>query len=391
MYRPTLLLHTPVLMLLFMDIGTVQMLAVSLSIGYGLLLLWYALGWLALPYFYPTPGKISALRFTVLLPFHNEAEHILACLAALAAQDYPQHLHEILLLDDGSTDTSPEQVVAWLAQHPNPHIRLIQLPKAGKKNALAHGVAQAKGSHIACTDADCTPPSGWLRLMAAAFEQQPNTRLVAGPVVFHRERGFVEWFQSLDLLGLMCVTGSGIHLGWQRMANGANLAYEKAAFEAVGGYSGNEHIASGDDLFLVQKIALHWPEGIFFLKNRAAAIPTLAMPTWRRLVRQRIRWGSKNVALPEWPVRLSLLFVFVVCWSIIALGVGALFFPHWMMPFWWILGAKLVSDCFFLGNMAIFFKKPKAMRWFIPAQIAHILYVAFIGLASILKRDQARW
>ncbi len=373
------------------DLAPVHLLVAALGLGYGLLLLVYTLGWWRLPYFCPNIGAQPSLKFTVLLPFHNEEAHIIACLTALAGQDYPQHLHEILLLDDGSTDRSPEQVAAWLVMHPNPNIRLVRLPKMGKKAALAHGIAQATGTHIACTDADCVPPMAWLRYLAAAFEERPETRLVAGPVVFHREQGFVEWFQSLDLLGLMCVTGSGIHWGWQRMANGANMAYEKAAFEAVGGYTGNEHIASGDDLFLVQKIARRWPAGIFFLKNRAAAMPTLAMPNWARLVRQRIRWGSKNAALPEWPVRLSLLLVFVVCWAIIFLGVGALFFLHWVAPFCWLLGAKLVFDGCFLGNMAVFFKKTKAMRWFLPAQIAHILYVAVIGLASILQLDKGRW
>lgn len=365
--------------------------AAFLAIAYALLLLWYVLGWVKMPVFVPQLRSGGNLYFTVLVPFYNEERHIITCLEALAQQDYPPDRTEVLLLDDGSTDAGSALVRAWLQAHACPHVQLVTLPKNGKKTAITAGIARAKGTHIACTDADCTPPRHWLALLAAAFEQH-QPQLVAGPVLFHHERRFIEWFQSLDLLGLMGVTGSGIYFRWQHMANGANIAYAKAVFEAVQGFEGNAHIASGDDLFLVQKIARRWPGGVFFLKNADAAVPTLAMPTLRRFVRQRIRWGSKNAALPEWPVRLSLLLVFLTCWAIVLLGVAAVFLPEWRWPFAAVLGIKLLADFGFLGLMSRFFKKTTAMRWFLPAQIAHIVYVVVIGTFSLFNNPRHdRW
>jgi cellulose synthase/poly-beta-1,6-N-acetylglucosamine synthase-like glycosyltransferase len=365
--------------------------AVILALAYALLLLWYLIGWVKMPVFVAQTLPETPPFFTVLVPFHNEEQHIITCLAALTQQDYPMHRTEILLLNDGSTDAGPSLVHAWLRAHAHPQVQLIHLPKSGKKAAIATGVALANGTHIACTDADCTPPRRWLSQLAAVFEQH-QPQLVAGPVVFHHERRFIEWFQSLDLLGLMCVTGSGIYFRWQHMANGANIAYPKAVFEAVQGFEGNAHIASGDDLFLVQKIARRWPGGVFFLKNTEATVPTLAMPTLRRFVRQRIRWGSKNAALPEWPVRLSLLLVFLTCWATVLLGVAAVFWPECRWPFAAVLGIKLLADFVFLGLMSLFFKKTTAMRWFLPAQMAHIVYVAGIGIISLFNNPQRyRW
>ena len=353
------------------------------ALAYVLLLCWYAWGWVKMPVFALPPECAPTQNITVLVPFFNEEGCIVDCLTALHRNDYPKALTEVLLLDDGSTDRTVALVQAWLAEHPNANIKLLRLPKAGKKAAITAGIKAANGAYIVCTDADCTPPTQWLSWVAAALAQ-PRVQLVAGPVVFKEERGLMDWFQSLDLLGLMGITGSGIYLQWQRMANGANLAYKKAAFDAVGGFEGHAHIASGDDLFLVQKIAARWPKGIFFLKNHHAAVPTRTMPSLKKFVRQRIRWGSKNAALPEWPVRLSLLLVFLTCWVILLLAIGTCFHPAaYQLPCAIVLSAKLFADYLFLNMMSRFFQKTTAMRWFLPAQLGHIVYIACIGFASL--------
>src|SRR5690606_15452205 len=73
----------------------------------------------------------------------------------------------------------------------------------------------------------------------------------------------------------------------------ANLAYEKNAFIEVGGYEGVKHIASGDDEFLMHKIAAHYPDGVYFLKNQNAVVSTGAHQDWSAFFRQRKRWASK--------------------------------------------------------------------------------------------------
>ena len=52
------------------------------------------------------------------------------------------------------------------------------------------------------------------------------------------------------------------------MCNGANIAYTKKIFEEVNGFKGNEHIASGDDEFLMHKIFEKYPDKVLFLKKK---------------------------------------------------------------------------------------------------------------------------
>ena len=113
------------------------------------------------------------------------------------------------------------------------------------------------------------------------------------------ERNLLERFQSLDFCGMMGITGAGIHKKYLLMGNGANLAYEKAVFEEVGGFEGIDHLASGDDILLMQKIAKVYPEQLVFVKNLEAVINTTAQPTWRAFIQQRVRWASKSAQYPQ--------------------------------------------------------------------------------------------
>jgi hypothetical protein len=67
-------------------------------------------------------------------------------------------------------------------------------------------------------------------------------------------------------------------IGKPNMCNGANIAYPKAVFEEVNGFDGNEHIASGDDEFLMHKIAEKYPNQIVFAHYQ----PNIVLPNHRK-------------------------------------------------------------------------------------------------------------
>ena len=334
----------------------------------------------------------------MLIPARNEAAGIAACLQSIAEGSFPSNLLEIIVIDDFSDDDTAARVQSFLENNSR-KIRVVLLrlssllpdrerAKANKKKAIATGVEQARGRLIVTTDADCIAPRDWLRLICSKFECEKNAALIAGPVVFHREQNLLQRFQSLDMLGMTGITGAGIHSGRQRMANGANLAFAKSVFQEVGGFEGNEDLASGDDMFLVQKVAAMRPEGIFFLKNPAAAVRTEAKPDWFSFFQQRLRWGTKNAALPEWSVKLSLLAVFLFCWNILLCAAMAFVCrsPGWTGFFWGQLLAKAVFDWLLLSGMCRYFGRQELLRWFLPSFLLHTLYIPVVGAASLFVR-----
>lgn len=364
------------------------LLASMLSAYYAYLMWRYRKHWRALPPFTPSPQFTPTVFLSILIPARNEAENIEACLHSILQQNYPAALFEIIVIDDHSTDQTAAIVRQIQAENSQVHlIRLANIPAAQNQNAfkkfaIEQGIQQARGTLIIGTDADCLVPPEWLRLMAAFYESSQAV-FIAAPVNFFREKSNLEYFQSLDFVGMMGITGAGIQGHFQHMCNGANLAYEKAAFEAVGGFSGIDGKASGDDMLLLQKMIRRFPGRIGFLKNPGATVRTRAMPDWASFVSQRIRWASKSYDYPEWRVTLRLVLVFLYCWAII-LTFLLLPIMGWtaVIALLLMLGTKTLVDYFFLREMSQYFGREDLMEKYPVSIPLHLIYIAWVGLMA---------
>jgi len=318
----------------------------------------------------------SATQFTVIIPARNEAANIKACVDSILNQDYPAAAFEIIVIDDFSEDDTAFIVHALSQQYPQ--LRLLKLADhckegetlAYKKKAIEIAVAQAKGDWILTTDADCIVPSRWL-LLYNAYIHQHQPCFVAAPVMFIKKAGILNQFQVLDFLALQGITAAAVGAGKHSMSNGANLGFEKAAFIAVGGYQGVDHIASGDDMFLMHKMkqTLHKPVGYLFHPD--VIVLTAAMDTWKGFIMQRIRWASKTMVL-------TLVYFFNLSFICLAL-----------MGSWSTLlialAFKTFFELFFLDPVAKFFHLQPELKYFVFYQPIHIVYNIAAGLFGQLK------
>ncbi len=87
---------------------------------------------------------------SVIVPAHNAARWIGATLESALAQTLADH--EIIVVDDGSTDNTAGIVEGY--RHRDPGIRLIRIPNSGVGAARNAGIAAASGEFIAPLDAD---------------------------------------------------------------------------------------------------------------------------------------------------------------------------------------------------------------------------------------------
>jgi cellulose synthase/poly-beta-1,6-N-acetylglucosamine synthase-like glycosyltransferase len=354
---------------------------VLLGLAYFCLILYFLYHWSRLRLPAANSHFFSSTTVSIIVPARNEAANIETCLRAILNQEYPGHLMEVIVIDDHSEDETANIVKSI----PDPRIRLITLVdypiqgQAYKKHGIQTAVQQSRGTLILCTDADCQMGPNWLHTMVAFFDQE-KVQMLAGPVNFHQEKNLLERFQSLDFLGMMLLTGAGLQSGLMRMGNGANLAYTRTAFDAVGGFSGVDQLASGDDLFLMHKIEQSYPEQVKFLKSLEATVYTRAMPDWKAFFQQRLRWGTKNAAYQEWQITAVLGLVFGLCWAIIGAALLSIVLPGFKYCLLILLLAKIGADYLLLKAASTFFQRKDLLRVFWRAQILHILYIAFIGL-----------
>ena len=327
------------------------------------------------------PEEGSPDRISVIVPCRNEAANIGACIRALLTQDHPKDLFEIIVVDDHSTDPTA-QIVESYADRGVRVIRLSQTaPMAqGKKAAITRGVSAATGSVILTTDADCIPPVSWVRSMAAC-RKQSDAAFVSGPVMFHGTNRPLDIFQTLDFLSLQGITAASVSAGFHGMSNGANMGFTRAAFDAVGGFEGIDHIASGDDMLLMQKIQEQFPGRIAYCRSKEAIVTTHPEPTIRSFLRQRIRWASKATHYRDKRILPVLLLVYLHNLTLLALLISGIFgYTTGLVAGGLLLALKTIVELYFLWPVAGFFGVKHLLRWFPIAQPFHILYTVISGL-----------
>src|SRR6058998_485820 len=103
---------------------------------------------------------------SVIVPAFNAERTIGDCLAALLAQDYPPERLEIIAVDNRSTD----RTAAHMCHYP---VRVVAERRVQSSYAARNtGLAEARGSVLCFTDADCLPEPGWARTLVAALADE---------------------------------------------------------------------------------------------------------------------------------------------------------------------------------------------------------------------------
>lgn len=356
----------------------------GLAFLYGVLMLSYSYGWRRLKTFYPSAHAYTfSTKVSVIIPARDEEKNLPPLLEALQHQSYPANLFEVIVVDDFSEDGTADIVKYFPAANVRlirmcDHISKTQRLNSYKKKAIELAIGQATGHLIVTTDADCVMGPKWLETIVKFYETY-HPRFIAAPVAYHHEDDFFKKLQSLDFMTMQGITGSVAYLQTGTMCNGANLAYEKTAFEEVGGFTGIDMIASGDDMLLMYKIYHAYPDGVMYLKSQDAVVRTLPVDTVGGFMQQRIRWSSKADKYED--KRITRVLVLVYIWNVVLvlLALVAIFNPALRS---WLLGVlvyKVVIELIFLAPVASFFRKAGMLAWFIPGQPFHIIYVVAAG------------
>lgn len=355
---------------------TILIIIITLFVFYSILILYYWQNWKAIPPFTATSSPASII-ISVIIPARNEERNIAALLEALNQQTYPADQLEIIVVDDHSTDKTTE-IVAQFA-----HVKLIRLKEDSinsyKKKAIETGIAAASGEMIVTTDADCIPPRQWLQTIAS-FRQSTGAAFIVAPVVFEAGPAVAEVFQAMDFMILQGITGASVYKKVHSMCNGANLAYEKKLFQEVNGFAGIDHIASGDDMLLMHKVAEKFPGKIQYLKSTDAIVSTKPMPGWKEFFSQRIRWASKATHYTDKRIFLALLLVYLFNLSFLVLLIAGFANPFYWLLFAGLWVAKAIVEFPFLYSVAHFFNKTSLLKYFFFFQPIHIFYTIISGL-----------
>ena len=286
--------------------------------------------------------------FTIVVPFRNEVENLPKLLQSIEKVNYPTDQFEVILVDDESEDKF---------QIPNFKFQIKQIPNqrtsnSPKKDAIQTAIQQSSFDWIVTTDADCIVPENWL-LDLNNYIQQTKKEMVCGPVLFKKVDGFLYDFQQIELLSLQAVTIGSFGLQQPFMCNGANFAYTKNLFEKLKGFEGTNAIASGDDVFLLQKAVRVDRKKVGFLLKSDYLVQTNAAFSWNELFQHRVRWAGKSTGYSSGFGQFTALVVLLGNLSFTGILLSLFFGYFEYAP---LLLVKVLADYLLAKRAAIFYK-----------------------------------
>jgi len=204
------------------------------------------------------------MKLSVIICTYNRAELLERVLVSLMSQTLSPDAFEIVVIDDGSTDSTKEIVrkvqgeknkadVAGQnkkmldssmsgAFHPVPNIIYIHQPNQGAACARNTGIKAAKGKYLAFIDDDCIAPLQWASHMCRALENKP---IVVGAIESPREN-YVKWCHNISEFHSLL---ADMPAGPKEFLAGANMAFRRTVLDDVGEF--REELRTAQDMDLV--------------------------------------------------------------------------------------------------------------------------------------------
>lgn len=213
---------------------------------------------------------------SVIVPAYNAQDTIFGVIGKILSQPYEGEW-ELIIVDDGSTDRTPEKVQA------HSRARYIRQDNAGPASARNRGASAARGEILLFTDSDCYPCAAWIKRMVSGFTSE-KIGVVSG---------------SYDIANPGAPLSRAIHAEilyrhrhlmpeFPRVFGSYNFAVRRDVFERAGGFNENYRHASGEDNDLSYKI-LSAGYRIRFLQD--ALVAHVHQEDIRKYLKEQFRHG----------------------------------------------------------------------------------------------------
>ena len=169
---------------------------------------------------------VDGPRVSVVAPVYNNAPYLDRCITSLLGQRGVGGTHEVILIDNGSTDGSIEIAEKY------PEVTLLHEGKRGAYPARNAGLRRAAASVIAFTDGDCEADPDWLRAALEEMED-PTTAIAVGYCRYPRDGArslrLLEAYENAKAEYVLSRCARSYHFGYTN-----NMAVQSSVFEELG-------------------------------------------------------------------------------------------------------------------------------------------------------------
>lgn len=220
------------------------------------------------------PTKIP--RISVIIPAHNEEKTISKTLKSILSVDYPKNMLDITVVANGCIDKTVEIARKF-------PVKVIDILKPGKSNAINVGISTAKGSIIGILDADTTVEKSALKKMIGHFDN-PNIGAVTTHIKTFEPKGFLQKLQKLEYI-LSALSKKIISIRNSLYVIPGTLSLiRKDVLSEIGGFSDDTLTEDMDMTFYIHK------KGYKIINCLDAVTRTSTPASIKGFFKQRLRW-----------------------------------------------------------------------------------------------------
>jgi len=115
---------------------------------------------------------------SIVIPTYNRKALIQKCLESLSVQSYPKSGYEIIVVDDGSTDGTPDLLESFKSRYAN--ISWFRQENKGMYPAWNSGSEKARGRILVFIDSDCVVEKSFVESIASCFSRHPDIAVHVG-------------------------------------------------------------------------------------------------------------------------------------------------------------------------------------------------------------------
>ncbi len=239
----------------------------------------------------------------VMVPCFNEEKTVVGTVESLLALDYPREKLKIIVIDDGSTDNTWNEVQKYVG---NISVVLLQKKNEGSKfAAMNYGLRYIK-SHMAdvgivgCLDADSAVHHTALRESLKEFTK-PGVMTVVPSMVIDHPQTFMQYMQKVEYELATYAKQALSRLNTLYIAPGPFTLMRREVFDVLGEYNEAHHV---EDMEIALRMQLN---GMRLSHAVNSLVYTKGPRTWPALLKQRVRW-TFGFIMNVWDYRKEVFF-----------------------------------------------------------------------------------
>ncbi|OIO61901.1 hypothetical protein COY26_01600 [Candidatus Woesearchaeota archaeon CG_4_10_14_0_2_um_filter_33_10] len=217
--------------------------------------LFYTIFWLITFLDSKEEKKKSLKKFpfvSVIVPAYNEEDVILETLDSIVGLDYPKDKLDVIIINDGSTDSTRDIIEKFIGVHKEQDIKLINQDNQGKWVALNNALKIAKGEFFTCLDADSSAEKAALKKMLPYFTDN-NVAAVLPLIKIKNPKGILQKIQCYEYVVNFFYKKVMSYLNCVHVTPGPFGVYRKDIIDKLGGFRQGHNTEDMEIAFRLQK------------------------------------------------------------------------------------------------------------------------------------------